>query len=87
MLRIPRCLDNRIADGGKVVSITHRPRSTPQKQEKLEYNGTVRHLFIGFKKSYDSGRREVLYNILIEFGVPANWQLPKKGSAPWSLLW
>jgi hypothetical protein len=31
MLRIPHCLDNRLADGGKVVSPTHRPRSTPQK--------------------------------------------------------
>jgi hypothetical protein len=31
MLRIPNCLDNRITDGGKVVSFTHRPRSTPQK--------------------------------------------------------
>jgi hypothetical protein len=26
--------------------------------------------FIDFKKAHDSVRREVLYNILIEFGVP-----------------
>jgi hypothetical protein len=31
MLRIPHCLDNRLIDGGKVVSPTHRPPSTPQK--------------------------------------------------------
>jgi hypothetical protein len=30
----------------------------------------VHQLFIDFKKACDSGRREVLYNILIEFGVP-----------------
>jgi hypothetical protein len=34
------------------------------------YNGTVDQLFIDFKKAYDSVRRIVLYNILIEFGIP-----------------
>ena len=28
-------------------------------------------LFIDFKKAYDSVRREVLYKILIEFGIPS----------------
>jgi hypothetical protein len=31
MLRIPHCLDNRLTEGGKIVSRTRRPRSTPQK--------------------------------------------------------
>jgi hypothetical protein len=30
MLRIPHCLDNRLTDGGKVVSPTHRPSFTPE---------------------------------------------------------
>jgi len=30
----------------------------------------VLQLFIDFKKAYDSVRREVLYNILIECGIP-----------------
>jgi hypothetical protein len=34
--------------------------------KKWEYNVTVHQLFIDFKKAYDSVRREVLYNILIE---------------------
>jgi len=29
-------------------------------------------LFIDFKKAYDSVRSEVLYNILIEYGIPMN---------------
>jgi negative regulator of genetic competence, sporulation and motility len=38
--------------------------------ERLEYNETVYLLFIDLKKTYDSVRREILYNILIEFGAP-----------------
>jgi sorting nexin-29 len=30
----------------------------------------VYQLFIDFKKAYDSVKREVLYNILLEFGIP-----------------
>jgi hypothetical protein len=37
--------------------------------EKWEYNQTVHQLFVDFKKAYDSVRREVLYNILIESEV------------------
>jgi hypothetical protein len=37
---------------------------------KWEYNDTVHQLFVDFKKVYDIVRWEVLYNILIEFGVP-----------------
>jgi hypothetical protein len=39
-------------------------------QEKWEYNETVHQLFIDFKKAYDTVRRDVLCDILIEFGVP-----------------
>ena len=35
----------------------------------MEYNKAVHQLFIDFKKAYDSVRREVLYNILIENGI------------------
>jgi len=37
--------------------------------KKKEYNEEVHQLFIDFKKAYDSVRREVLYKILIEFGI------------------
>jgi hypothetical protein len=39
-------------------------------EKKWEYNGTVHQLFINFKKAYDSVRREILHNILIESGIP-----------------
>jgi hypothetical protein len=51
---------------GRLINILY-PSDTG---EKWEYNGTVHQLFIDFKKAYDSVRREVLYNILIEFGIP-----------------
>ena len=39
-------------------------------EKKWEYIVAVHQLFIDFKKAYDSVRREVLCNILIEFGIP-----------------
>jgi hypothetical protein len=36
----------------------------------MGYNETVHQLFINLMKAYDSVSREVLYNILIEIGVP-----------------
>ena len=38
--------------------------------KKLEYSEAVHQLFIDFKETYDSVRREILYDILIEFGIP-----------------
>ena len=37
---------------------------------RKKYSEPVHHLFIDLKKAYDSVRREVLYNILTEFGIP-----------------
>ena len=34
-------------------------------EKKWEYNEPVHQLFIDFKKTYDSVRREVLYKILV----------------------
>jgi hypothetical protein len=39
-------------------------------EKKWEYNGTIHQLFIDFKKAYNSVRREVLYNILIQIEIP-----------------
>jgi hypothetical protein len=43
-------------------------RQIPEKE--WEQSEAVHQLFIAFKKAYDSVRREALYNILIEFGIP-----------------
>jgi hypothetical protein len=40
--------------------------------KKWEYHGTVYQLFVDFKKAHDSIKGEVLYNILLEFGIPKN---------------
>ena len=42
-------------------------------QKKWEYNEAVHQLLTDVKKAYDSVRREVLYNVLIEFGIPMKW--------------
>jgi hypothetical protein len=39
-------------------------------EKKWEYNETVHQLFIDLKKAYDLVRREILYSIFIECGVP-----------------
>ena len=39
-------------------------------EEKWEYSEALHQLLIDLKKAYDSFRREVLYNILIECGFP-----------------
>jgi hypothetical protein len=40
MLRVPHCLDNRLTDGGKVVSPTHPTHFTPQKHYYFYVSGT-----------------------------------------------
>jgi len=39
-------------------------------EKKWEYNEAVHQLFLDFKRAYDSVRTEILYNIIIEFGIP-----------------
>jgi hypothetical protein len=39
-------------------------------EKKWEYNGTVHQFFIDLKKAYDSIKTEILYSILLEFGIP-----------------
>jgi hypothetical protein len=41
-------------------------------EKKWEYNEAVHQLFIDFRNAYYSVRREVLYNILTEFGIHIN---------------
>jgi sorting nexin-29 len=53
-----------------VLTIEHIFWIPQVRKKKLECNEAVHQLFIDFKKAYDLFRREVLYNILIEFGIP-----------------
>jgi hypothetical protein len=47
-------------------------------EKKWECNGTLHQLFIDFKKACNSVRREVLYNVLIVFGIPRKLVGPTK---------
>jgi hypothetical protein len=72
--RLIHCADEIIGDH---QSGFRRNRSTTDQiyyirqilEKKWEYNDTVHQLFIDFKKAYDY-LGGVLYNILIEFGMP-----------------
>jgi hypothetical protein len=39
-------------------------------EKKWEYHEIVHQLFIDFKNAYDPVRKEVLYSVLMEFGIP-----------------
>jgi hypothetical protein len=51
-------------------SITDHVFSIRQILEKIEHKEAVHHLFIDFKKAYDTVTKEVMYFILPEFGIP-----------------
>jgi hypothetical protein len=42
-------------------------------ERKYKYIEALCQLFIYFKIAYNSVRREVFYNIIIEFGIPLKW--------------
>jgi len=54
-------------------------------ENKCEYNEAVHQPFIDFEKACDSFRREVLYNILIEFGIPIKVARLIKCVSKWNL--
>jgi hypothetical protein len=58
-------------------------------EKNWEHSEAVHQLFIDFKKAYDSVRRETLYNILFEFGIPKKLvRLIKMGlSETYSRVW
>ncbi|KAJ4441575.1 hypothetical protein ANN_11431 [Periplaneta americana] len=64
-----RLVEARLTKNRRRADLTSlEPHSIMEK--KWEYKGTVHQLFIDFKNAYDSVKREVLYDILIEFGIP-----------------
>jgi rRNA maturation protein Nop10 len=78
MLRIPYCLDNRLTDGGKVVSLTHPPHFTPQKHYYYRWVDNIRMDlrevgwgdvdWIGLAK--DRNRCRALVNSVLNLRVP-----------------
>ncbi|KAJ4438386.1 hypothetical protein ANN_14331 [Periplaneta americana] len=53
-----------------MVSTYYRVKMLKRIDRSFDYTSTVHQLFIDFKKAYDSDKREVLYDILIEFSIP-----------------
>jgi len=49
----------------------HIFRGCQTAEGKQEYSETLHQLLIDFKKTYDSVRGEILFNFLIEFGIPS----------------
>jgi hypothetical protein len=37
---------------------------------KREYNEAIYQIILDFKKAYDSVEKKILYNVIIEFGMP-----------------
>jgi hypothetical protein len=65
--RLNPYMDEIIGDHQCFNDILH---SSNTGEKKMGYKEAVHKLFLDFKKTYDSFRRELLYNILIEFGIP-----------------
>jgi hypothetical protein len=73
--RLSPCIDEII--GGHQCGFRHNVSTADQifcshqiLKKKWEYNEIVHQLFIDIKKAHDSLRKELLYNILIEFVLP-----------------
>ena len=58
-------------------------------EKKWDYKEAVNQIFIDFKKAYNSVRREVFYNILVEFGIPKKLVRPIKMclTETFSIVW
>ncbi|KAJ4438760.1 hypothetical protein ANN_14711 [Periplaneta americana] len=63
-------IPNQAPETNKPMILNGPTSRNRESSDQNPYKGTVHQLFIDFKKAYDSVKREVLYDILIEFGIP-----------------